>query len=977
DRTVVPGGAGASAPAAAPATFGEYRILRELGRGGMGVVYRALDPKLGREVALKVLLAGSDATATDIERFRREAAVLARLGSHPGLIPVHDIGHTDGKMWFTMEYVEGRSLRQRVLEEGPLPPREAAQVAADVAGALEHAHRAGVVHRDVKPHNILLGAGNRTVLGDFGLARDAAGAAAGLTASGEVFGTPQYMSPEQAAGRGRHATAATDVWSLGATLYETLTGHPPFAGSTLAEVAKAVIDQEPAPPSRLRTGLHADLETICLKAMRKSPAARYASAGEMEADLKRWLAGEPILARPVGAGERFLSAVRRRPAVSFAAAASLLVLAVVGLVLAVQARRGSEDARKRFEEAAERDRRAEVALREGVTAFEQGDAAWVAGEDQRAWPLIFRAEERLAAAASIAPENAEAHYQLGRVHRWRARVPQALAELEKAIALNQKHALAWFEHGDILQEQLWRRVLSSRRDMGNSSASVRGPERLGLERLEMTKLRELTPEESALRDRAVADFTRVLELGVAAEKAALGRAMMAHLALRFEDAIVEMDRCIALNPYAPVFHELRADLMEYAQMPPLEALPWRRRAAELAPGSVHFRLELAKGLASSGLYAEAVEKVRLPVERLRQNPVWLATAAYVCEACGEEASAIVYGEEWVRTARDREDRANAVWRLISVLTAFRRFDRALALIDENRALLEPDQVLGLAGEVREKEEKPHEALRLYRQMKRGSEVEVSWLQSAARCEYACGNTALAIEQFARKPAREFTSADWMEFGVAYLENDDPARALEFFERVRRELPGFNRTYPNLAGALVLLGRYTEAMEALETAFLSTDLPEAQLEAAKKLFANLKARAAAVKTPKEAGDVVASLAGLLTLASAQAPEGSAARLQAREGLWGIWRLLQQFWWQHGDAESSIDAGKRCLAVRRSGGVLYRDARARAASGKTKSALKALKESMELGFDEGKRLDGEKAFDVVRQDPEYLELRGRCR
>ncbi len=300
--------------------LGDYELLEELGRGGMGAVYRARQISLGRLVAVKTILAGRLASAEDILRFRTEAEAAAAL-DHPHVVPIYEVGEQDGLPYFSMKLVEGESLA-RALRRRPLEPRAAAALVAAVARAVHHAHERGVLHRDLKPGNILLDGAGRPHVADFGLAKrmDHAGS---LSQSG-VVGTVAYMAPEQAAGRGRHLTTAADVYSLGAILYETLTGQQPFPGASVLDVLRRLREEEPAGPRALNPRVGRDLETVCLKCLDKDPARRYASAALLAEDLDRYGAGEPIRARPVGTAERLGKWARRRPAV--AAACGLLVL---------------------------------------------------------------------------------------------------------------------------------------------------------------------------------------------------------------------------------------------------------------------------------------------------------------------------------------------------------------------------------------------------------------------------------------------------------------------------------------------------------------------------------------------------------------------------------------------------------------------------------------------------------------------------
>src|SRR5271166_5934665 len=255
--------------------FGDYEIVREIARGGMGVVFLARQISLNRTVALKMILAGQLADETDVRRFYTEAEAAANL-DHPGIVPIYEVGQHEGQHYFSMGFVEGQSLAQR-LADGPLPPREAAELIRRVSEAIEYAHQHGVIHRDLKPANVLLDQNGNPRVTDFGLAKRVQGES-GLTGSGQIMGTPSYMPPEQAGGERGGVGPAADVYALGATLYALVTGRPPFQAATAMDTVIQVVSDEPVPPRRLNASIPSDLETICLKCLQKEPALRYASA---------------------------------------------------------------------------------------------------------------------------------------------------------------------------------------------------------------------------------------------------------------------------------------------------------------------------------------------------------------------------------------------------------------------------------------------------------------------------------------------------------------------------------------------------------------------------------------------------------------------------------------------------------------------------------------------------------------------------
>lgn len=353
--------------------IGDYELLEEIARGGMGVVYKARQVSLERLVALKMILAGDHAGASDLARFRTEAQAVARL-QHPNIVQIYEVGQHESHPYFSLEYCSGGSLAEK-LNGTPLPAQQAAQFAETLAGAMHAAHEAGIVHRDLKPANILLqpvGGGQSVVGGqgpgasdqaaasspamdhrlptdlwpqttllkitDFGLAKKHSDStnvsAAGVTVSGAILGTPSYMAPEQAAGKGKEVGPSCDIYALGAILYEMLTGRPPFKAATPLETLTQVAVDNPAPPRDLQPSTPRDLQTICLKCLEKEPGKRYATAIALAEDLRRFQAGQPILARPARIPEKLLKWTRRNRLATVLVAALLIVMVASTLAVA-------------------------------------------------------------------------------------------------------------------------------------------------------------------------------------------------------------------------------------------------------------------------------------------------------------------------------------------------------------------------------------------------------------------------------------------------------------------------------------------------------------------------------------------------------------------------------------------------------------------------------------------------------------------
>src|SRR6184192_4335624 len=340
DETDEPPNAGRARPPGAPkmksgstgtfGDFGDYELLEVIGRGGQGVVYRARQKSLNRTVALKVIGLGHWATEAHLKRFRREAEAAASL-DHSGIVPIYEVGERDGSCYFSMKLVEGGQLDE-VIKREPMPIRRAIELIAKVARTVHYAHEHGILHRDIKPGNILLDGKGEPHLTDFGLAR-LVESESSVTQTLDILGTPSYMAPEQAVGNNAAVSSATDVYGLGAVLYQLLTGHPPFAGGTTYETIKLLEDTEPRPPRLLNPKVDRDLSTICLKCLEKDPKRRYASAFALAEDLERWLKHEPILARRTGIFGRGKKWVQRNPTSALLTASLVALAAAAGWIV--------------------------------------------------------------------------------------------------------------------------------------------------------------------------------------------------------------------------------------------------------------------------------------------------------------------------------------------------------------------------------------------------------------------------------------------------------------------------------------------------------------------------------------------------------------------------------------------------------------------------------------------------------------------
>jgi serine/threonine protein kinase/Tfp pilus assembly protein PilF len=467
-----------------------FEILGELGRGGMGVVYKARQLRLNRVVALKMVLAGEHAQTEKLARFLTEAEAVAQL-QHPNIVQIFEVGQHAGLPFCALEYVEGGSLSQK-LQGSPLPPGDAAYLIETLARAMHAAHERGIIHRDLKPANILLAVSGQhsavsqekgepaarlraesflltavPKIADFGLAKRVDGGA-GLTRSGDIMGTPSYMAPEQAAGQGKAVGPAADIYALGAILYELLTGRPPFKAATAVETIVQVVDDEPVAPRRLQPKTPRDLETICLKCLRKQPLKRYASALALADDLSRFQEGEPILARPATAWEKVGKWARRKPATASLVGVSTVALVVLfGLILgfSFQLRASLKDAQDQRDRAEEREQEANRArqIAQAVNDFLQEDLLGQAdvgrqpaaggqgarNRDIKVRELLDRAAGRIEGKFTNQPEvEAAIRQTIGDTYQHLGEYDRAQKQMERALAWRRQNLGA--DHPDTL-----------------------------------------------------------------------------------------------------------------------------------------------------------------------------------------------------------------------------------------------------------------------------------------------------------------------------------------------------------------------------------------------------------------------------------------------------------------------------------------------------------------------------------------------
>jgi tetratricopeptide (TPR) repeat protein len=463
-----------------------YGILGELGRGGMGVVYRARHVPLKRLVALKMILGGPHADPAYLARFRTEAEAAARL-HHPNIVQIYETGEHGGLPFLALEFVDGGSLQAK-LAGNPQQPTQAASLAELLARAIHVAHQAKVVHRDLKPANVLLTGSGVPKVGDFGLAKQL-DAPSGQTLPDAILGTPSYMAPEQAAGRGEAIGPATDVYALGAILYECLTGRPPFKGQSVLDTLDLVRTQEPVPPRQLQPKLPHDLETVCLKCLQKEPARRYGSALELAEDLRRFLDGQPIRARPVSAAERVAKWARRRPSQAGLVVAS--ALAVLGLVV------GSIFyGLYKGQKAALAEQQA-AALHEQLRRHQQIDDLRQRAEEAEAAGNLDLAREHLTGALAILGDdpNVDAADRRRLEESWR-RIDERLQREADRGRLQKKIEDFEKQRGDILFQE----INFSERDREANREAIRRAAPAALQLLGLTAREQPTGAERRLQD---------------------------------------------------------------------------------------------------------------------------------------------------------------------------------------------------------------------------------------------------------------------------------------------------------------------------------------------------------------------------------------------------------------------------------------------------------------------------------------------
>jgi serine/threonine-protein kinase len=676
-------------PSAGPLQVPGYQVEAVLGRGGMGVVYKARQHALGRSVALKMLLLGPVAGSAELGRFRRETMALACL-RHANIVQVYDAGDVEGRPYFAMEFVEGGSLAQK-LAGTPQPARQAAALLATLAEAVQVAHQGGILHRDLKPANILLTADGTPKIADFGLARRLDGGA-GLTQSGVPMGTPSYMAPEQARGQ-TTIGPAVDVYALGAILYELLTGRPPFQGETAAATIHQVVNHDPVPPSRLNFKIPRDLETICLKCLQKAPPHRYASARALADDLRRFGEGRPIQARRLGPAPRLWRWCRRSPALAALVATALVLVGLasgggvwlmqqqadrraeaarndaqlrneVGTALAQgvslrqgfhfhEARQLLEQARQRLEPAGPDDLRRQVEKGRGdLDLTERLDTArmqalkLVGGEFNLAGaePLYTTAF----AEAALAREEDDVEAVAARVRESTVREEIVAALDDWASITRDRPRRAWLlaaaraSDPDPVRDQLrqpdvWRdakRLTQLARELSVADLSPQLATALG--RVAIDSGGDAVPFLTAVHARFPQDFWLNFQLACA-----LGEAR------RFEEALSYVRAALALRPTASVTHEALGDILRYLNRFD-EAIGPYEEALRIEPNFAAAHCNLGLVLCAKGRHSEGIEHYRRALRLVPNSTEFHNNLGVALKESGQPNEAIDHYQEALR-----------------------------------------------------------------------------------------------------------------------------------------------------------------------------------------------------------------------------------------------------------------------------------------------------------------------------------------
>jgi len=563
--------------------FGKYLLERKLGQGGMGAVYLASDPASQRSVALKIMTVQGQEL---VERFHREAQSMAKL-KHPNIVPVYEVGTIGKYHYFTMEFIQGTSLEDLIKNKNRLSPNHTAGIIRDTALALDYAHKQGIIHRDIKPANILIDSNKHPYLMDFGLAKELTGLDRSLTMSGTVMGTPDYMSPEQAMGEKKRIDRRSDIFSLGATFYHCITGRLPFESKELYQVMNQVIHKDPIPPSRLVRSLPQDLETIILKCMDKEKDRRYQTGRALADDISRYLEGESISARPIGALTRILKKAKRNKIASVSIVGAIIITAIISISLSSASKKQEIEkyrtrAHKEFNAGKYED---VVALCDKLLVL-SGQDEEMKSLREKSQSLIKEREDKIQAEEEARKRREEAKDILSRINAGKPSPDDRIKAAEAALKIDPEYGEAYYEMGLGYKTKAAKgglspneyRELIARAFECFSKAIVKSPTLVNsyFERAKIIAYVHKNFEVATL------DFNKVIELDPDGLLGYCARGNIAYYEKNYDDAITHYRKAIGINPdYAEACYNLGATYKEKGE--PAEAIINLNRAIELAP----------------------------------------------------------------------------------------------------------------------------------------------------------------------------------------------------------------------------------------------------------------------------------------------------------------------------------------------------------------------------------------------------------
>lgn len=540
-----------------PQYIGRYEIIREIARGGMGVVYEARDPSLNRVVALKTLIAGEMADEKDLERFQQEAKVTASF-SHPNIIPIYEVGIHESIHYFTMEYIDGMPLNEYV-RKTQMPLRKMLKMMVQIIDGLGYAHSQGVIHRDIKPGNILVDTTGKPLIMDFGLARKQD--KQGLTMSGVALGTPSYMSPEQAQGKLKEIDVPSDIYSLGAVLYELLAGRPPFVGTSLAETLQAVIYNDPVPLRELIPGLPVNVETICMKCLEKNPKKRYPNTKLLIRDLERFLKGDTIRAQRSGIFEKIEKNFHRKKQLYFSAAIILFIVFVSFMSKVSDANKlcNLQDAlESKNKEIEEIKKRSEKDIKEATLTKNRVDDSIKEIENLRKESqknlsdaflykgiVLFQQKEyedalrAFTKTIELAPDSGDAYLKRSLAYFKKHQYQKALEDVNKSLSLQKTHDA--YYHRALIYKEL-EKMEEAFQDC-NIALEMSGKDDNSY------NLRGIIYLSRGLFDNSIKDFSKAISLAPGDIVYRFNRAEAYSLAQRYTEALMDYKACHAMNPF--------------------------------------------------------------------------------------------------------------------------------------------------------------------------------------------------------------------------------------------------------------------------------------------------------------------------------------------------------------------------------------------------------------------------------------------